>query len=156
MIQLKTKIPSQLLIAIALLMFAVLCPSALQAQNSIENLPNSTQTTNALCSKAVDEVKASRALITSLELENKIIVERLNVEKQTVTLQTAIIANAARESASLRETITSKDKVIEAQSEQIKLLNDALKRTKKPPAVAILNRVALITFGAIVIKILNR
>lgn len=158
MMKSKNKLLLCRITAIALMLFALLCPYSAQAQNSTPNSANSIPTTanDNLCSKAVDEVKASRVLITSLESENRVIVERLNLEKQTTTAQTAIIANAAKESVLLRETITAKDKVIESQQKQLDLLNDALKRTKKPPSIAILNRVALITFGAVIIKILNR
>ena len=87
----------------------------------------------AACSAAVDELKASRVLIDSLESENAALRDRLETEKKATALLAELNETRKAESEALRaavaaknETIAAKDAVITAQDKLIATL-----KTKK-------------------------
>jgi hypothetical protein len=106
------------------------------------------------CAAAVDELKASRALIDALEGENRALNERLETEKRTTAILTELNETRKSESDSLRSVIASKNETIAAQDKVIasqdKLVAQ-LKTRKRSP----LSRIGDILLGAAVFAILK-
>ncbi len=106
------------------------------------------------CAAAVDELKASRALVDALEGEHRALSERLEIEKQTAAILKELSETRKSEMNALRdalaaknETIAAKDKVIESQDK----LNASLKNKKRSP----LSRIGDILICAAVTAILK-
>lgn len=88
----------------------------------------------AACSAAVDELKASRNLISALDDENTALRTRLDTEKRTTAILIELNETRKSESEALRKAIDAKNETIAARDavilSQDKLV-EALK-TKKP------------------------
>jgi hypothetical protein len=108
----------------------------------------------AACNAAVDELRATRVLVESLDAENKILRERLKTEKRTASVLTELNETRKSEAEALRktidaknETLAAKDAVIDAQEKLIA----SLKSKRRSP----LARLGDILLGAAVIAILK-
>lgn len=106
------------------------------------------------CAAAVNDLKASRALIDALESENRALNERLEIEKQTTAILKELSDTRKSETNALRdalaaknETIAAKDKVIDAQDKSLA----SLKNTKRSP----LGRIGDILIGAAITAVLR-
>ncbi len=106
------------------------------------------------CTAAVNELKAGRVLIDSLETENAALIERLDTERKTTVVFTELNETRKSEADALRaaiaaghETITAKDEVIASQDKLIATL-----KTKKSSPWRRLGDVLL---GAAVVMVLR-
>ncbi len=106
------------------------------------------------CGAAVDELKASRALIDALDSDNAALKKRLDTEKQATAVLTELNETRKAETEALRvavaaknETITAKDAVITAQDKLIA----ALKQKKSSPW----RRIGDVLIGAAVFAIVK-
>ena len=171
---------TQTLLAAAFAVLALSAQSTAQTPNSALSSPNSatraseaserrlpacTHSTQAgclrsgdniinACSAAVDELAKTRLLADALELENKLLNERLETEKQHVVLLSELKATRKSENEALRtaiaaknETIAAKDVVIVGQDKLV----EALKQKKTSPW----KRIGDVLLGAAVFAILK-
>lgn len=122
--------------------------------NSAQSSPRSVGDVIDRCSAAVDELKASRVLIDTLDAENASLKSRLETEKRTTAILTELNETRKSESEALRKAIDSKNETIAARdaviTTQDKLI-DALK-TKKPSPW---RRLGDILIGAAAIAVLK-
>lgn len=103
---------------------------------------------------AVDELKASRALIDALESENAALNERLETEKQATAILKELNETRKGESEALRSVVAAKDETIAAQEKVIASqdrLTAALKTQKRSPW----SRVGDILIGAAIFAVLK-
>ena len=88
------------------------------------------------CAAAVDELKATRSLVSVLETENAALKQRLETEQRITALLTALDKSRTRESEALRQTIASQSATIQAKdtalAAQDKLIAE-LRRKKSSP-----------------------
>lgn len=106
------------------------------------------------CSAAVEELKAARALIDSLVIENKALSDRLSTEKRTNVLLTELNATRTNETDSLRKTVAAKDETIAAKDSVIDTQNKLIE-TLKQKRRSSLARITDILIGAAVFAILK-
>ncbi|MFZ1702144.1 MAG: hypothetical protein WBO10_02900 [Pyrinomonadaceae bacterium] len=111
-------------------------------------------TLTAACAAAVDELKASRTLITALDAENASLRSRLDTERELNSILTELNVTRKSESEALRKTVEAKNETIAAKdaviASQDKLV-EALK-TKKPSPW---RRLGDILIGAAAIAVLK-
>ena len=122
--------------------------------NSAQSSQKSVEDVIDRCAAAVDELKASRALIDALDAENLSLKSRLETEKRTTAILTELNETRKSESDALRKAIDAKNETIAARdaviTTQDKLI-DALK-TKKPSPW---RRLGDILIGAAAIAVLK-
>jgi len=106
------------------------------------------------CSATIDDLKATRQLITALEDENAALRTRLETEKQTTVLLTELNNTRKSETDALRETVAAKNEAIAAKdaviASQDKLI-ETLKKKKSSPW----KRLGDVLIGAALIAVLK-
>jgi hypothetical protein len=108
----------------------------------------------AACNAAVEDLKATRILVNSLEKENQLLKERLDTEKRTVAILTELNDTRRSESEALRKTVEAKNETIAAKDAVI-ASQDALVQTLKSKRRSPLSRLGDILIGAAVIAVLK-
>lgn len=108
----------------------------------------------AACSAAVNELKASRELIETLDIENSAIRTRLETEKRASQILTELNETRTSEAEALRATVNAKNNALVAKDEVItsqQKLIDELRR-KRP---SLWRRIGDILIGAGAIAVLK-
>ena len=108
----------------------------------------------AACAAAVDELKASRALITALESENASLRSRVETEKQITALLAELNETRNSESDALRKTIDAKNEAIAAKQQVIDS-QEKLMANLKGRKRSVIGRLGDLLLGAAVIAVLK-
>lgn len=108
----------------------------------------------AACMAAAIDLEKTRDLVSELENENQLLIERLETEKRTTALHDELNKTRKSENDALRSTVAAKNETIAAKdtviSSQDKLI-EALKR-KKP---SVWRRLVDVLIGAAAIAVLK-
>lgn len=118
-----------------------------RAPDQIQQLINS-------CAATVNDLSATKQLVTALETENTLLKERLDTEKRTTATLLELNETRKAETTSLRETVAAKNEAIGAKNDVIasqdKLIAE-LKNKKSSP----LKRLGDVLIGVAVSAILR-
>lgn len=99
------------------------------------------------CAAALDELKASRALVDALESENAALKARLETEKRAAAILAEINETRRSESEALRSTVAAKNETIVAKDAVI-ASQERLIETLKTKKTSIWTRLGDIAVGA--------
>ncbi len=103
---------------------------------------------------AADELQASRALIETLDSENRALSERLETEKQATAILNELNETRKSESETLKAVITAKNETIAAK-DQVIASQDKLVATLKAKKPSPLRRIGDVLIGAAIFAILK-
>lgn len=84
----------------------------------------------AACAAAVEELRASRALIDALEAANETLKARLETEKQTTNLLYELNETRKAETSALRDTVAAKNEAIAAKDAAISKQDELIAQLK--------------------------
>lgn len=103
---------------------------------------------------AAVDLESTRILVDELERENRLLGERLEIERRTTTLLTELNETRKGESEALRSTITAKNETITAKDAVI-ASQDKLIETLKRKKTSVWRRLGDVLIGAAAIAVLK-
>ena len=106
------------------------------------------------CMAAAVDLERTRILVDELERENRLLGERLEIERRTTTLLTELNETRKGESEALRSTITAKNETITAKDAVI-ASQDKLIETLKRKKTSVWRRLGDVLIGAAAIAVLK-
>ena len=116
--------------------------------------PFTTLNLIAACSAAVDELKAGRVLIDSLENENAVLKDRLDTELRTTAILSELNETRKSEAEALRSTVLAKNETISAKDAVI-TSQDKLIATLKAKKGSPWRRLGDVLLGAAAVLVLR-